>query len=383
MLRVQKYGGSSLASVEQIHLLARRLTTRQRAGDSLVVVVSAMGATTEQLLAQAKALAPRPEPRELDMLLTAGERIAMALLAIAIAGCGGRALSLTGSQSGIITDEAHASAKILEVKPARIQQGLDADRIVIVAGFQGVSRTREVTTLGRGGSDTTAVCLTAALGAAVCEIYSDVAGVFAADPRLLPAPPHLPHLSYEMMAQMSLMGARVLAADAVVMAERLGIRLHLGHASQEKPFTQIAAMPPGPCGPITTLTLLTQAYALTLAPKQSATHAIEALLAAKGRLHGLHGSMMYVSFGDEHRDLGAWARAFAARFSGEVSEISIVTLASSEGLDALWSKVRDLFSDSEVSSLRMLALANQLSLLVCRDGARAMVGRLEPLLRKV
>ena len=196
---VQKYGGSSMAGPEKIREVARRIMQTRTAGHAVCVVVSAMGDTTDDLLANAKRLSPNPARRELDMLLSAGERISMALLCIALRELGGDAISFTGSQSGIITNDRHSDARIIEVRPFRVQDELARGKIVVVAGYQGVSYKKEVTTLGRGGSDTTAVAMAAALGAQWCEICSDVDGVYSADPRVVPAARRLGELNYEEM----------------------------------------------------------------------------------------------------------------------------------------------------------------------------------------
>lgn len=222
---VQKYGGSSVGNIERLDEVAELVCQRRRTGDQVVVVVSAMGATTDSLMAMARQVSPAPPTRELDMLVTAGERISMALLSMAIHKRGVDAVSFTGSQSGIITESTHQGARIVEVRPGRLEDALASGRIVIVAGFQGVSRDREVTTLGRGGSDTTAVALAAALNASTCEIYSDVDGVYSADPRLCPEAAHLPHLSYGEMKLIATAGAKVLHSQAVVMAEREGLTI--------------------------------------------------------------------------------------------------------------------------------------------------------------
>src|ERR1700760_4564391 len=194
---VQKYGGSSVADVARIRTVAERVVRTKQQGHDVVVVVSAMGDTTDELLALAKQVSANPARRELDMLLTAGERISMALLSIAIRDLGGDAISFTGSQSGIITNDRHVDARIVEVRPVRVQDELANGKIVVIAGYQGVSYRREVTTLGRGGSDTTAVAMAAALGAEYCEICSDVDGVYSADPRVVPAARRIDELSYE------------------------------------------------------------------------------------------------------------------------------------------------------------------------------------------
>jgi uridylate kinase len=222
---VQKYGGSSVADVDALRRVAAAVVQRRRTGHAMVVVVSAMGNTTDALLSQAHALCDAPPRRELDMLVTAGERVSMALLSIAIASCGAAAISFTGSQSGIITSSQHQGARIVEVRPQRVLEALAAGRIVICAGYQGVSLQREVTTLGRGGSDTTAVALAAALQASVCEIFSDVDGVYSADPRLCAQAQLLPRLSYAQMRTMATAGAQVLCEEAVLFAQRAGITL--------------------------------------------------------------------------------------------------------------------------------------------------------------
>jgi aspartate kinase len=222
---VQKYGGSSVADVARIQQVADRVMRTKRAGHDVVVVVSAMGDTTDELLGLAKQVSPNPDRRELDMLLTAGERISMALLSMAIRELGGDAISFTGSQSGIITNDRHVDARIIEVRPFRVQDELACGRIVVIAGYQGVSYRREVTTLGRGGSDTTAVAMAAALGAEYCEICSDVDGVYTADPRVVPAARRIGTLSYEETQELAESGAKVLNAQAVEFAKDKGIAI--------------------------------------------------------------------------------------------------------------------------------------------------------------
>lgn len=220
---VQKYGGSSVADVERIRKVAARVASRRADGHQMVVVVSAMGDTTDELLGLAKRMSADPPRRELDMLLTCGERISMALLSMALQEQAIPAISFTGSQSGIITDDSHSQARIVEVRPVRIREELERGKVVIVAGYQGVSRNREITTLGRGGSDTTAVALAAALGAEACEIYSDVDGIFSADPRVVPEARKLESLDYGTMQELAAAGARVLNAQAVEFARSAGI----------------------------------------------------------------------------------------------------------------------------------------------------------------
>jgi aspartate kinase len=223
---VQKYGGTSVADATRIRQVAERVMRTRREGHDVVVVVSAMGHTTDELLALAKQISSNPERRELDMLLSAGERIAMALLSIAIRELGGDAISFTGSQSGIITNDRHVDARIIEVRPFRVQDELARGRVVVVAGYQGVSYRREVTTLGRGGSDTTAVAMAAALGAEWCEICSDVDGVYTADPRVVPDARRIGVLSYEETQELAESGAKVLNAQAVEFAKQAGIAIY-------------------------------------------------------------------------------------------------------------------------------------------------------------
>ena len=223
---VQKYGGSSVADVGKLKYVAQRVMQTQAQGHEVVVVVSAMGDTTDDLLAMAKTVSVNPDRRELDMLLSAGERISMALLSMAIRELGGDAISFTGSQSGIITNDRHVDARILEVRPFRVQDELARGKIVVIAGYQGVSYRKEVTTLGRGGSDTTAVAMAAALDADYCEICSDVDGVYSADPRVVPAARRIGVLSYEETQEMAEAGAKVLNAQAVEFAKEKGIAIY-------------------------------------------------------------------------------------------------------------------------------------------------------------
>ena len=231
---VQKYGGSSVADVEKIGRVADKVAAARRAGHDVVVVVSAMGKTTDELLALARSAATDgkdPPRRELDMLVSTGERVTMALLSIAIHSRGCDAISFTGSQSGIITNDRHFDARIIEVRPHRIEDELARGRVVIVAGYQGMSYRREITTLGRGGSDTTAVALAAALGAERCEIYSDVDGVYSADPRVVPDARHLPEIDLACLQEMAEAGAKVLNAQAVEWARRAKIAIHARRTS--------------------------------------------------------------------------------------------------------------------------------------------------------
>ena len=241
-LVVQKYGGSSVADAEKIKRVAERIVAAKRDGKDVVVVVSAMGDTTDDLLDLATQVTPLPPPRELDMLLTAGERISMALLAMAIARLGFEARSFTGSQAGVITDSVHGRARIIDVTPGRIAQALESGYIAIVAGFQGVSQdTKDITTLGRGGSDTTAVALAAALDAEVCEIYTDVDGVYTADPRLVPHARRIDRITYEEMLEMAACGAKVLMLRCVEYARRHGMPIHVRSSFSNREGTYVVA----------------------------------------------------------------------------------------------------------------------------------------------
>jgi aspartate kinase len=234
---VMKFGGTSVADAERIKRAARRIVAAREQGRRVVAVLSARGKTTDELIAMAEEVSTTPDPRELDMLLSTGERISCALCAMAINDLGHRAISLTGSQAGIVTDTSHTKARILDVRGDRIRAALDDNLIVLVAGFQGVSTARDVTTLGRGGSDTTAVALAAAMDAEVCEIYTDVAGVFSADPRIVPDARKLPIVSFEEMLEMSASGAGVLQLRSVEYARNHAVRIHCRSSFTEAPGT--------------------------------------------------------------------------------------------------------------------------------------------------
>jgi aspartate kinase len=239
-LVVQKYGGSSVATAERIKRVAERIVAARKAGDDVVVVVSAMGDTTDELVDLANQVSPLPPGRELDMLLTAGERISMALLAMAIHNLGYEARSYTGSQAGVLTTSTHGKARIIDVTPGRLRTALDEGAIAIVAGFQGVSQdTKDITTLGRGGSDTTAVALAAALHADVCEIYTDVDGVFTADPRIVPDARHIKRITYEEMLELAAGGAKVLMLRCVEYARRFKVPIHVRSSYSNKEGTLV------------------------------------------------------------------------------------------------------------------------------------------------
>jgi aspartate kinase len=234
-----KFGGTSVADAERIKRAARRIVAQRERGNRVVAVLSARGKTTDDLIAAAEEVSPTPDPREMDMLLSTGERISCALCAMAINDLGHRAISLTGSQAGIVTDTSHTKARILDVRADRIREALEENRIVLVAGFQGVSTSRDVTTLGRGGSDTTAVAVAAALGAEVCEIYTDVAGVFSADPRIVPDARKLPVVSFEEMLEMAASGAKVLQLRSVEYARTHAVRIHCRSSFEDGPGTVV------------------------------------------------------------------------------------------------------------------------------------------------
>ena len=239
---VQKYGGTSVGGVERMQAVADRVVRAKEQGFDVCVVVSAMGHSTDELLAMAHEVTATPEPRELDMLLTAGERIAMSLLAIAINARGCRAASYTGSQAGIITDTDHGKARIVEIRPKRILESLEAGNVVIIAGFQGLSSDYEITTLGRGGSDTTGVAMAAALGAEFCEICTDVPGVYTADPKMEPAARKIDVIGYEDMLELAAAGTKVLQLRSVEYARRHGVRLHVRSSFSDEPGTWVQEM---------------------------------------------------------------------------------------------------------------------------------------------
>ena len=240
-LVVQKYGGSSLENADRIKRVAERIVATRKAGDEVVVVCSAMGDTTDELTDLAQQVNPVPPEREMDMLLTAGERISNSLVAMAISALGAEARSFSGSQAGVITTSAHGKARIIDVTPGRVRQALEDGFIVLVAGFQGVAQdTKDITTLGRGGSDATAVALAAALGADVCEIYTDVDGVYTADPRIVPNAKRLDHVTYEEMLEMAASGAKVLMLRCVEYARRYGVPIHVRSSYSYRPGTLVS-----------------------------------------------------------------------------------------------------------------------------------------------
>jgi aspartate kinase len=339
-LLVQKYGGTSVATTDRIVQVARRVVEARNAGYRTLVVVSAMGDTTDELLQLAHAVTPRPAGRELDMLLTAGERISMALLSMALQEQGQAAVSYTGSQSGIITDTHHADARILEVRAHRIQQALDDDRVVIVAGFQGVSSEREITTLGRGGSDTTAVALAAVLGAERCDICTDVDGVYTADPRPVPRARKLDQVDYDEMLELAANGARVLHPRCVEIARRFRVPLVVRSSFTPAKGTVIASMEKIETAVIRGIACDEEVAALTLAnlPAAAATGVLDVLgehaIATRFVVQVPHGERRDVVCLLARADAGRAAEVLAARIAphagaallpaGDVAAITVV-----------------------------------------------------------
>ncbi len=353
---VQKFGGSSVADIEKIRRVAEKVKARKQRGDQLVVVVSAMGDTTDELLALAKKVSPDPPRRELDMLLTCGERISMALLSMALQEIGVPAISFTGSQSGIITNDAHAQARIVEVRPFRIQDELAQGKVVIVAGYQGVSYKREVTTLGRGGSDTTAVALAAALGAD-CEIYSDVDGVFSADPRVVPDAKKLASLSYDEMQELASAGAKVLNAQAVEFARQKGIVILARSTFGQGSGTIISDQVPSESR---VKAVASESDMIVLSAEGEGNHLPELLdfldaRAVRGRALSFDGmtprtgaTLVSVPIQDVH-GLEALERDIASRFCGRVSvkqNLGSVTCVGA-GINADWSCMRRALQAAE------------------------------------
>lgn len=339
---VQKYGGSSVGDLERIGRVADRVAATRRGGDAVVVVVSAMGNTTDQLLGLARAVSARPDRRELDMLVSVGERITMALLAMGLRDRGVEAISLTGSQSGIITDEAHADARVVEVRPERVRRALDEGKVVIVAGFQGVSRAREVTTLGRGGSDTSAVVLAAALGAERCEICSDVDGVWSADPRVVPDAIKLDRMSLDEALALARGGAKVLFEDAVRYARDHGVTIVA--ASTFGPGTG-SVLEPHPTTAIrVAVTGDGQLRRLRLGPDAD----LEELGRRGLRLRRRHGDLAWVDVRNAHGGVGAMPGiedlGAAAVVSAVASGLGERPTALQVGLAALEAQEIDVFA---------------------------------------
>jgi aspartate kinase len=349
---VQKYGGSSVADLNKLEQVAERIMRTRKEGHDVVVVVSAMGDTTDDLLAMAKRVSASPDRRELDMLLTAGERISMALLSLAIRELGGDAISFTGSQSGIITNDRHVDARIIEVRPFRVQDELARGKIVVIAGFQGVSYRKEVTTLGRGGSDTTAVAMAAALNADYCEICSDVDGVYSADPRVVTGARRIGTISYEETQEMAESGARVLNAQAVEFAKEKGIAIYaratagpLPGADPSADGTVVRRNPPRMPG--TVVGVASERDVLVLEADVNA----DELFATLDELH-VAGKQLHISSAPRHITLvisrenlhneATVQRAFAARFGRRVQLIGGLGAVSTigAGINASYANAR-------------------------------------------
>ncbi|HYO73590.1 MAG TPA: aspartate kinase [Archangium sp.] len=386
---VQKYGGSSVADVEKIRKVALRVKETRERGYQVVVVVSAMGDTTDELLALAKQVSPDPPRRELDMLLTCGERISMALLSMALQEQGVAAISFTGSQSGIITNDAHSQARIVEVRPYRIQDELARGKVVIVAGYQGVSYKREVTTLGRGGSDTTAVALAAALSAESCEIYSDVDGVFSADPRVVPDARKLETLSYDEMQELASAGAKVLNAQAVEFAKAKGIVILARTAHAAGTGTAVQELVAPADTRVKGVTAEAEMAVLSAAVEAVKLPELLEFLDARGvrgralAFDGLMGqgrTFIAVPLQDVH-GLEVLKRDVGARFGEAVTlreEVGTVT-AVGAGMNADWSYLRRALGVAEELGARVHAVHTsplQLTLLVDKQHLKPLTARL-------
>ncbi len=351
---VQKYGGTSVDGRDRILQVAKRVAETHAEGNDVVVVVSAQGGTTDSLLSEARGITPEPAQRELDMLVTAGERISMSLLAIALNSLGCRAVSFTGSQVGIITDTRHTNARILEVRPARLVRELERGSVVVVGGFQGVSTEKEVTTLGRGGSDTTAVALAAALAAERCEILTDVDGVHTADPRYVPDAAIIDEISYVDMAELARFGATVLKEDAIRFAEREGIALTVGPASQATPGTIVLERPSAPQREVVGISVVRRASLLRLEAAGAAPVLAE------------HGDRVRFVAGDEGDVLAAIER-------DELPDGERVSLLCAVGPDAgsgsTLCAVIETASSAECRILAAASCARSVALAVPRESA--------------
>ena len=367
-LVVQKYGGSSVADVEKIRRVADKVAATRASGKDVVVVVSAMGHTTDELLSLAKGVCEAPARRELDMLLSAGERITMALLSMALNARGVPAVSFTGSQSGIITNDSHTNARIVEVRPYRVQDELERGKVVIVAGYQGVSYRREVTTLGRGGSDTTAVALAAALGAEACEIYSDVDGVYTGDPREVPDTRRLAEISYEEMQELAEAGARVLNAQAVEFAKEKGIAIFARATSGSAAETVVRKLAPGAPGRVVGVTRESGLALLTAGSDDAALGELLEFLDARGtagkqllcegREGGAASTSLVLSLENLH-DFPALKRDLAARFGARLrvrEDVGAVS-AIGAGINATFANVRAVLEELETQGVPALALS--------------------------
>ncbi len=367
---VQKYGGSSVADVARIQKVADKVAATKAAGKDVVVVVSAMGDTTDELLSLARQVCESPARRELDMLLTAGERISMALLSMALNARGVPAVSFTGSQSGIVTNDAHTNARIVEVRPYRVQDELERGKVVIVAGYQGVSYKREVTTLGRGGSDTTAVALAAALAAEACEIYSDVEGVYSGDPRVIDGTRRLSEISYEEMQELAESGARVLNAQAVEFAKDKGIAIFARSTFGGPGETVVRKLAPGAPGRVVGVTSEKELVTLSAGPGGTgALGELLELLDARGTCgkqllfepaagQGDGAASLVLSLENLH-DFEVLKRELATRFGGRVRLREGVGAVSAigAGMNATFANVRACLEELDRLGAPVLGLS--------------------------
>ena len=379
---VQKYGGSSVADVSKLRKVAARVMRTRAQGHDVVVVVSAMGDTTDELLALAKQVSANPDRRELDMLLTTGERISMALLSIAIRELGGDAISFTGSQSGIITNDRHVDARIIEVRPVRVQDELARGKIVVIAGYQGVSYRREVTTLGRGGSDTTAVAMAAALGAEYCEICSDVDGVYTADPRVVPEAQRIGTLSYEETQELAESGAKVLNAQAVEFAKTAGIVIYARATAAPLPGADPSAdgtvvRKDAPRAPGTVVGVASERDVLVLhggstGPGEILTLLDEHRVTGK-QLHVADNRLTLVISRENLHEEGRVRTAIDARFGRQVTIVDTVAAVSvvGAGINASFHNVRrgsDALAAAGITSEGMATSSFRITWMI--DGAR-------------
>ena len=387
-IRVQKYGGSSVASMERVHAVADRVAAVHADGDSLVVVVSAMGRTTDLLMALARAVSPTPHRRELDMLVSSGERISMALLAMAVRDRGIEAVSLTGSQAGIITSTDHGKARVIEVRPLRVVEALDEGRVVIVGGFAGVSTAKEVTTLGRGGSDTTAIALAAALDAEFCEILSDVDGVYTADPRVVTEATRIDRLAHGEILEMGLRGARVLAPAAIDYARRHGVTLHARSSFHGGRGTVITTHEPGGGGRAVAVTADPHALPTSwrgprpeldaLLEHLDAAHLGWKVLREEPHGDGLRCELILdrLNCPEAERVVTEAERRWSGHFTGRPANCTVTVVG--EGIaeqPALWRKARAALSDLGVTPTRLDASPWSLSAEVPRESVDAVVRR--------
>ncbi len=394
-----KFGGTSVADAEHIKRAAKRIVEKRDAGYGVVAVLSARGKTTDELIAMAEEVSGAPDPREMDMLLSSGERISCALCAMAINDLGHRAISLTGSQAGIVTDDSHTKARILEVRADRVRGALERDHIVLVAGFQGVSTADDVTTLGRGGSDTTAVAVAAALGARECEIYTDVAGVFSADPRIVPDARKLSVVSFEEMLEMAASGAGVLQLRSVEYARNHAVRIHCRSSFDNSPGTVVVSEGESMDHPerplITAVTHSTSDSMITLIGVDhvpgTAARIFEALAEANVNVDMIDqnvptsaGGKAEISFTVPHEDLklatGALERLTGGVFERiaiqrEMGKVSIVGagMRSHPGVAA---KVFRVLNDEGINILMISTSPIKISCVIARDRVERAVGAL-------